>query len=105
MTGAPKEDDVLPDDDRPPLRDRNWFFHHLLNGSRDEYERVAPRWREQRRLARWANSEAPSRHPHPGRPASTTPSRTHNGTKPSGRRSAARRRSGALAGGFSCRSG
>jgi hypothetical protein len=33
----------------PPLRDRNMFFHFLLNGDEVIYERVRPRWREMRR--------------------------------------------------------
>ena len=44
----------MADDDKPPLRDRSWFFHHLLNGDLDTYERVAPRWRDQWRPTRWA---------------------------------------------------
>lgn len=38
----------------PPLRDRNWFFHTLLNGDLYSYERVHPRWKEMRRCRREA---------------------------------------------------
>lgn len=38
----------------PPLRDRNWFFHTLLNGDLYSYDRVHPRWKEMRRYRREA---------------------------------------------------
>jgi hypothetical protein len=36
-------------DNPPPLRDRHPFFHWLLNGARDTYEQVRPRWQEYKR--------------------------------------------------------
>jgi len=45
---------VTDEETPPPLRDRNRFFHWFLNGDRTTFERVAPRWREQRRNVRKA---------------------------------------------------
>jgi len=36
-------------DNPPPLRDRHPFFHWLLNGARDTYEQVRPRWQDYKR--------------------------------------------------------
>jgi hypothetical protein len=36
----------------PPLRERNWFFHQLLNSDLDTYDRVRTLWLERRRSLR-----------------------------------------------------
>jgi hypothetical protein len=46
-------------DETPRLRDRNWFFHHLLsNGDQATYERERPRWKERRRREKQARRES-----------------------------------------------
>jgi hypothetical protein len=37
---------------RPRLRDRNWFFHQLLNSDLNDLERIRPLWRQYRRHLR-----------------------------------------------------
>jgi hypothetical protein len=39
----------------PRLRDRNRFFHSLLNGELDVFEQTAPQWRHYRQSSRKAN--------------------------------------------------
>jgi hypothetical protein len=58
----------VTDDGAPLLRDRNWFFHQLLNGDPRTFQETRPRWKEQKRNARRAQQ--------PGPPTEDKPRRT-----------------------------
>jgi hypothetical protein len=49
----------VTDDGAPLLRDRNWFFHQLLNGDPRIFQETRPRWKEQKRNARRAQRPDP----------------------------------------------